>query len=140
MDVFQDLKAVMNDIRQRKDAINEQLKEFQSLQAEIRTLVQRAKTDPDAREKLIRLQQAFPQGFEQQQERVLSKVTELGQNFKKLEQEFTNLGSKPKTPEELKEQEEERARQEKAASEAEKNEPNEEPKVAVKKKKVRSYL
>ncbi|MBM7071413.1 hypothetical protein JQC92_05075 [Shewanella sp. 202IG2-18] len=140
MDVFQDLKAVMNDIKQRKNAINEQLKEFQGLQAEIRTLVQRAKTDPEAREKLLRLQQAFPQGFEQQQERVLNKVSELGKNFKKLEQEFTNLGSKPKTPEELKEQAEEMEKQQKAAAEAAKNEPKEEPKPVVKKKKVRSYL
>ena len=143
MDVFQDLKAVMNDIKQRKNAINDQLKEFQSLQAEIRTLVQRAKTDPEAREKLIRLQKAFPQGFEQQQERVLSKVAELGKNFKKLEQDFANLGSKPKTPEEIKQQEEEKKRQQKLATESSSKETKAEPqevKPAVKKKKVRSYL
>ena len=139
MDVFQDLKAVMSDIKQRKNAINEQLKEFQSLQAEIRTLVQRAKTDPEAREKLIRLQQAFPQGFEQQQERVLSKVAELGKNFKKLEQEFANLGSKPKTPAEIKEQEELKKKQQQAEA-AETTEEPQQAKPAVKKKKVRSYL
>ena len=138
MDVFQDLKAVMNDIKQRKNAINDQLKEFQSLQAEIRTLVQRAKTDPEAREKLVRLHQAFPQGFEKQQERVLSKVAELGKNFKKLEQEFSNLGSKPKTPAEIKEQEELKKQQEKAEEGVKIG--VEEPKPAVKKKKVRSYL
>ena len=140
MDVFQDLKAVMNDIKQRKNAINDQLKEFQGLQAEIRTLVQRAKTEPEAREKLIRLQQAFPQGFEQQQERVLNKVSELGKNFKKLEQEFSNLGSKPKTPEELKTVAEEKEHQEKIDADESKVEPKEEAKPVVKKKKVRSYL
>ncbi len=140
MDVFQDLKAVMNDIKQRKNAINEQLKEFQSLQAEIRTLVQRAKTDPEAREKLIRLQKAFPQGFEQQQERVLVKVAELGKNFKKLEQEFAYLGSKPKTAAEIKEQEELKEKQQQPEAAREKGGESQQDKPAVKKKKVRSYL
>ncbi|MGB0893407.1 MAG: hypothetical protein ACPGUD_03300 [Parashewanella sp.] len=95
MDIFQDLKSVMSDIQKRKSAITSQLREFQGLQAEIRTLAQRAKTDASAREKLVRLQKAFPQGFQKQQDQVLDKVSELGQNFKKLEVEFADIGHVP---------------------------------------------
>ncbi len=127
MNIFQDIKSVMNDIQQRKAAINNQLQEFQSLQSEIRTLVQQSKTDKSAQDKLLKLQSAFPEGFGKQQEKVLGKVAELGQNFKKLEQEFVNISDK-KTPKKVIENTE---------SDLKANE-TDSPKA--KKKKVRSYL
>ncbi|RLV59788.1 hypothetical protein D5018_10490 [Parashewanella curva] len=135
-EVLQDLKAVMNDIQQRKEAINRQIQEFQSLQAEIQSLMQRAKTDPEAREKLLRLQRAFPQGFNQQQQKVMSKVNELGQNFKKLEQQFTDIGSgeAPAPVVTATSEEAETQPTQTVLDVAEDNKPK------AKKKKVRSYL
>ncbi|WP_133407981.1 hypothetical protein [Parashewanella tropica] len=132
-DMLQDLKAVMNDIQHRKEAINHQIQEFQSLQAEIRSLMQRAKTDPEAREKLIRLQKAFPQGFDQQQQKVMDKVNELGQNFKKLEQQFTDIGDEEASVPIITNNTEATE-----PSESEVDEKSDKPKT--KKKKVRSYL
>lgn len=93
MDMFSDIKAVMNDLQQRKAALGEQLQEFQRLQLEINALIAVSDRDPAAMAKLIKLKQAFPGGFESQQATVMNKVSELEQHFKGLEQQFNLLGN-----------------------------------------------
>ncbi|MPY23993.1 hypothetical protein [Shewanella sp. YLB-07] len=92
MDMFSDIKSVMNDLNQRKSALGQQLKEFQGLQVEINQLVERSDNDADAMAKLIKLKNAFPEGFEFQQAKVMNKVDELETHFKSLEQQFNVLG------------------------------------------------
>ncbi|MEN8617872.1 hypothetical protein [Shewanella baltica] len=92
MDMFNDIKSVMQDLQQRKAALGEHLKEFQSLQEEINLLVERSDRDPEALAKLIKLTNAFPGGFELQQDTVMNKVSELESNFKSLETQFNLLG------------------------------------------------
>ncbi|NRD74531.1 hypothetical protein HQQ94_15050 [Shewanella sp. VB17] len=92
MDMFSDIKSVMNDLQQRKMALGLQLKEFQDLQNEINQLVERSPNDQNAMAKLIKLKNAFPEGFELQQGKVMNKVNELESHFKVLEQQFNFLG------------------------------------------------
>ncbi|AQS36197.1 hypothetical protein Sps_01008 [Shewanella psychrophila] len=92
MDMFSDIKSVMNDLNQRKAALGQQLNEFKELQVEINQLVERSDKDADAMAKLIKLKNAFPEGFEFQQAKVMNKVDELESHFKNLEQQFNVLG------------------------------------------------
>ncbi|MEI8599903.1 hypothetical protein P4S55_01240 [Shewanella sp. PP-Sp27a-2] len=63
MDMFNDIKSVMQDLQQRKAALGEHLKEFQSLQEEVNLLVERSDRDPEALAKLIKLKNAFQEGL-----------------------------------------------------------------------------
>ncbi|MBP7662388.1 MAG: hypothetical protein KA770_00795 [Shewanella sp.] len=92
MDMFSDIKSVMQDLQQRKAALGEHIKEFQALQEEINLLVERSDRDPEALAKLIKLKNAFPGGFELQQNTVMNKVSELEHYFKSLETQFNLLG------------------------------------------------
>ena len=92
MDMFSDIKSVMQDLQQRKAALGEHIKEFQALQEEINLLVERSDRDPEALAKLIKLKNAFPGGFESQQNTVMNKVSELEHQFKSLETQFNLLG------------------------------------------------
>ncbi|MCU7986210.1 hypothetical protein [Shewanella sp. SW24] len=92
MDMFSDIKSVMQDLQQRKAALGEHIKEFQALQEEINLLVERSDRDPEALAKLIKLKNAFPGGFELQQNTVMNKVSELEHHFKSLETQFNLLG------------------------------------------------
>lgn len=92
MDMFSDIKSVMQDFQQRKAALGEHIKEFQALQEEINLLVERSDRDPEALAKLIKLKNAFPGGFELQQNTVMNKVSELEHHFKSLETQFNLLG------------------------------------------------
>ncbi|KJY94148.1 hypothetical protein TW84_00405 [Vibrio neptunius] len=92
MDTFNDIKSVMDDLNIRRSMLAEQMKEFEQLQSEIQVLVEKSAHDPEARRKLEKLNQAFPQGFNHSQQAIMSKVTQLEDNFKRLEDGFKTLG------------------------------------------------
>ena len=92
MDAFEDMKAVMNALNDRRGALTEQIQEFESLQGEIQELMGRANHDPDAREKLNKLNQMFPEGMSSPQKEIMKKVTQIEDGFKALQQGFMELG------------------------------------------------
>ncbi|CAM2879967.1 hypothetical protein [Vibrio neptunius] len=92
MDTFNDIKSVMDDLNSRRSMLAEQMKEFEQLQSEIQVLVEKSAHDPEARRKLEKLNQAFPEGFNHSQQAIMSKVTQLEDNFKRLEDGFKTLG------------------------------------------------
>ncbi|BAJ02228.1 hypothetical protein [Shewanella violacea] len=92
MDMFSDIKSVMDDLNRRKTALGNELKEFECLQNEINQLVERSPRDTSAMAKLIKLKKAFPEGFELVQGKVMNKVGELEVHFKSLEKQFSTLG------------------------------------------------
>ncbi|EEX31109.1 MULTISPECIES: hypothetical protein [Vibrio] len=92
MDTFNDIKSVMDDLNSRRSMLAEQMKEFEQLQSEIQVLAEKSAHDPDARRKLEKLNQAFPEGFQNSQQAIMSKVTQLESNFKSLEEGFKTMG------------------------------------------------
>ena len=91
MDMFSDIKAVMNDLKQRQIVLKKELEDFQELQNEINQLVVRSSNDPDAMAKLIKLNNAFPQGFEVDQEKIMTKINEVESHFKMLVEQLNIL-------------------------------------------------
>lgn len=102
MDTFNDIKSVMDDLNSRRSVLAEQMKEFEQLQSEIQVLVEKSAHDPEARKKLEKLNQAFPEGLQNSQQAIMSKVTQLESNFKSLEEGFKTMGEsdeqKPEPP------------------------------------------
>ena len=96
MNTFDDMKVVMDDMNARRNMLAEQMREFNQLQSEIQVLADRASSDPEARQKLDNLEKAFPQGFQKAQMDILSKVSQLEDNFKMLEQDFRGIGASEK--------------------------------------------
>jgi predicted nucleic acid-binding Zn-ribbon protein len=92
MDTFNDIKSVMDDLNSRRSMLAEQMKEFEQLQSEIQVLVEKSAHDPEARRKLEKLNQAFPEGLQNYQKAIISKVTQLESNFKSLEEGFKTMG------------------------------------------------
>ncbi|GLT18671.1 hypothetical protein GCM10007938_24520 [Vibrio zhanjiangensis] len=100
MNAFDDIKAVMDDLNNRRSVLAGQMREFQQLQGEIQALVERASHDPQARAKLEKLNQAFPEGIQNSQQAIMSKVTLLEENFKQLQEGFKTMGDSDKKNEE----------------------------------------
>ncbi|MFY2508698.1 hypothetical protein ACN3E9_10510 [Vibrio pectenicida] len=92
MNAFDDIKAVMDDLNNRKSIFSEHMKEFQQLQGEIKVLVEQSTNDPKARAKLEKLNQAFPEGIQSSQQAIMSKVAILEENFKQLQNGFKTMG------------------------------------------------
>lgn len=100
MNIFYDIKAVIDDLNNRKSLLAEQMREFQILHGEIQRLVERSPNDPQARVKLEKLNQAFPEGIQNYQQAIISKVTLLEENFKQLQENFKATGDSDKASEE----------------------------------------
>ena len=92
MDTLDDIKAVMEDLNHRRGVLAAQMKEFQQLQGEIQVLVEQSSHDSKARAKLEKLNQAFPEGIQNSQQAIMSKVTMLEENFKQLQEGFKAIG------------------------------------------------
>ncbi|MDN3610003.1 hypothetical protein ACODM8_01790 [Vibrio ostreicida] len=98
MDTFNEIKSVMDDLNSRRSALAEQMKEFQQLQREIQVLVDQSGHSPEARDKLERLNQAFPNGFQSAQQALMAKVLQVEENFKTLETGLKEAGSTEDEP------------------------------------------
>ncbi|MBU2898923.1 hypothetical protein [Vibrio hepatarius] len=92
MDTFEDMKAVMDALNDRRGALTEQIQEFESLQEEIQDLVKRSNHDVDARAKLDKLNQLFPEGMSSSQGSIMQKVAQIEDGFKELQQGFLAIG------------------------------------------------
>jgi hypothetical protein len=90
---FEELKLVATQMRKNKDALCEQLTEFQELRKEISDLHHKATCDPSARRKLSRLEHVMKNGGEHLMDRLGGQVNKVEQHLKKINENLSKSSS-----------------------------------------------
>ncbi|MFV9997720.1 MAG: hypothetical protein AB8W78_09070 [Arsenophonus endosymbiont of Dermacentor nuttalli] len=93
--MFNDIQALISDLDSRRSLLFEQMKEFESLQLEIKQLTEDSSHNVTAQNKLKKLEQAFPEGLEKCQKDILAKINSLEKNFKAIEKIFKSISHDP---------------------------------------------
>ncbi|HGJ5856349.1 hypothetical protein QE197_00555 [Arsenophonus nasoniae] len=93
--MFNDIQALISDLDSRRSLLFEQMKEFESLQEEIKQLTAESGHSATAQNKLKKLEQAFPEGIDKCQKDILAKINSLEENFKVIEKTFKSINHEP---------------------------------------------
>lgn len=93
--MFNDIQALISDLDCRHSLLFEQVKEFESLQQEIKQLTEESSHNATAQNKLKKLEQAFPAGIDKCQKDILAKINSLEENFRVIEKIFKSINHDP---------------------------------------------
>ncbi|MDA5521499.1 chromosome partitioning protein ParA [Yersinia kristensenii] len=92
------IQYMLGDLQGKYSKLKSDLDKLKDFQQYITLLQQRADNDSQAREKLLRLDAAFPNGFKQEKAKMMDCVSQMSIQFKQLETQLKNLNSTENTP------------------------------------------
>ncbi|WP_227739404.1 chromosome partitioning protein ParA [Yersinia artesiana] len=87
------IQYMLGDLQSRYEKLKSDLDKLKEFQQHIELLQQRSGNDNQASETLLRLDEAFPNGFKQEKAKVMMCVSQMKTQFKQLETQFKNLNS-----------------------------------------------
>ncbi|SPP32166.1 hypothetical protein ARAF_2059 [Arsenophonus endosymbiont of Aleurodicus floccissimus] len=93
--MFNDIQALISDLDFCRSFLFEKMKEFESLQQEIKQLTEESSHNTTAQNKLKKLAQALPEGIDKCQKDILAKINSLEKNFKVIEKIFKSINHEP---------------------------------------------
>ncbi|MBW5826815.1 chromosome partitioning protein ParA [Yersinia kristensenii] len=91
------IQYMLGDLQGRYSKLKSDLDKLKDFQQHITLLQQRADNDSQARETLLRLDAAFPNGFKQEKAKMMNCVSQMSIQFKQLETQLKNLNSTENT-------------------------------------------
>jgi septal ring factor EnvC (AmiA/AmiB activator) len=86
-------RAMVADLRRQESSLKSQAREYEALQREISRLRERSATDPDARRRLKRLDDAMKSGGQQLQDQIAEKAVKLEAACNQLGERLNELSS-----------------------------------------------
>lgn len=87
------IEYMLGDLKSRYGKLKTDLDKLNEFQQHIALLQQRADNDSQARETLLRLDAAFPNGFKQEKTKMMMCIAQMKIQFKQLETQFKNINS-----------------------------------------------
>lgn len=87
------MQSILGDLQWRYQKLESDLKKLNNFQKDIETLKDRASQDDKAREALLRLNSAFPNGFKQEKAKLMVCISQMKIQFKKMETQLKNINS-----------------------------------------------
>ncbi|CFQ60807.1 Chromosome segregation ATPase [Yersinia frederiksenii] len=87
------MQSILGDLQWRYQKLEFDLKKLNNFQKDIETLKDRASQDDKAREALLRLNSAFPNGFKQEKAKLMICISQMKIQFKQMETQLKNINS-----------------------------------------------
>lgn len=87
------MQSILGDLQWRYQKLESDLKKLNNFQKDIETLKDRASQDDKAREALLRLNSAFPNGFKQEKAELMVCISQMKIQFKQMETQLKNINS-----------------------------------------------
>ncbi|CNL73363.1 chromosome partitioning protein ParA [Yersinia alsatica] len=87
------MQSILGDLQWRYQKLESDLKKLNNFQKDIETLKDRASQDDKAREALLRLNSAFPNGFKQEKAKLMICISQMKLQFKQMETQLKNINS-----------------------------------------------
>lgn len=87
------MQSILGDLQWRYQKLESDLKKLNNFQKDIETLKDRASQDDKAREALLRLNSAFPNGFKQEKAKLMVCISQMKIQFKQMETQLKNINS-----------------------------------------------
>ncbi|WP_145536547.1 chromosome partitioning protein ParA [Yersinia alsatica] len=87
------MQSILGDLQWRYQKLESDLKKLNNFQKDIETLKDRASQDDKAREALLRLNSAFPNGFKQEKAKLMICISQMKIQFKQMETQLKNINS-----------------------------------------------
>ncbi|CNK96944.1 chromosome partitioning protein ParA [Yersinia alsatica] len=87
------IQSILGDLQWRYQKLESDLKKLNDFQKDIETLKDRASQDDKAREALLRLNSAFPNGFKQEKAKLMVCISQMKIQFKQMETQLKNINS-----------------------------------------------
>lgn len=87
------MQSILGDLQWRYQKLESDLKKLNNFQKDIETLKDRANQDDKAREVLLRLNSAFPNGFKQEKAKLMVCISQMKIQFKQMETQLKNINS-----------------------------------------------
>lgn len=87
------MQSILGDLQWRYQKLESDLKKLNDFQKDIETLKDRASQDDKAREALLRLNSAFPNGFKQEKAKLMVCISQMKIQFKQMETQLKNINS-----------------------------------------------
>lgn len=87
------IQYMLGDLQSRYGKLKADMDKLKEFQQHIELLQQRADNDSQARETLLRLDAAFPNGFKQEKSKMMMCISQMKIQFKQLETQIKNINS-----------------------------------------------
>ncbi|WP_145573694.1 chromosome partitioning protein ParA [Yersinia alsatica] len=87
------MQSILGDLQWRYQKLESDLKKLNNFQKDIETIKDRASQDDKAREALLRLNSAFPNGFKQEKAKLMICISQMKIQFKQMETQLKNINS-----------------------------------------------
>lgn len=87
------IQSMLDDLQGRYSKLNSDLEKLKDHQKNVELLQNRVNFDDKAREVLLRLDAAFPDGFKKEKTKIMSCISQLKIQFKQLETQLENINT-----------------------------------------------
>ncbi|MFW5399110.1 chromosome partitioning protein ParA [Yersinia sp. 1252 StPb PI] len=87
------IQSVLGDLHSRYSKLLSDVGKLKGFQQQIELLKEKAKNDSKARETLIRLNEAFPNGLNQEKAQLMVSIANMKVQFKQMETQLRNISS-----------------------------------------------